>query len=237
MFAAAQARGLNTSSTARQARHSTVVAGSSGHQCASPSPYTPIGTLPTLAQLQQQWQQLTHYCAQYSTHQPQPLPCASVPLPAAPHAAAASNTQQQHAPLPCHRLFHSSAAPHKRMNIRDQQDEDLMEEDELEVLLDEDEEVFDFDQVEIEEGEALDDPEWVGDGELATSRHMSGRAGSYGYRGEDDDVGEYDVEFDEAWEDEEEVDDLREQEDSESASEQQQQSSLRSALAESLRLR
>lgn len=112
-----------------------------------------------------------------------------------------------------------------------------MEEDELEVLLDEDEEVFDFDQVEIEEGEALDDPEWVGDGELATSRHMSGRAGSYGYRGEDDDVGEYDVEFDEAWEDEEEVDDLREQEDSESASEQQQQSSLRSALAESLRLR
>ncbi|WIA08641.1 hypothetical protein OEZ85_008069 [Tetradesmus obliquus] len=144
---------------------------------------------------------------------------------------------QQHARLVTALSLPAAAdtPPQKRMNIRDQQEEDLVEEDELEVLLDEDEEEFDFDQVEIEEGEALDDPEWVGDGELATSRHMSGRAGSYGYKDEDDDVGEYDVEFDEAWEDEEEVDDLREQEDG--SSEQQQHSSLRSTLAESLRSR
>jgi hypothetical protein len=94
-------------------------------------------------------------------------------------------------------------------------DEDLPE-DEMEVLLDEDED-FDIDEAEFED-EQLDDPEWVGDGELATTRHVKGGASRYNdrsnsYKYEDDETGEYDVEFDEAWEDEDEVDDLRDQED------------------------
>jgi hypothetical protein len=154
-------------------------------------------------------------------------------LPAAPDTAG-SVYQQQHASLP--RLFHSSAAAHKRINIREQEEEDDDRiEDELEVLLDEDEDL-DFDEAEFE-GEQLDDPEWVGDGGVATTRHITGDAGRY-IDDDDDGVGEYDVEFDEAWEDEEEVDDLRDTEDSSSSSSSssssEQNRSLRGSLAESL---
>jgi hypothetical protein len=128
-------------------------------------------------------------------------------------------------------MFHTSAAANKRINARETED-DLIE-DELEVMLDEDEDL-DLDEAEYE-GEQLDDPEWIGDGGVATTRHALGSAGRFndGYNGDDDDVGEYDVEFDEAWEDEEEVDDLRELEEDSSSSEQQHRS-LRSNLAESI---
>jgi hypothetical protein len=110
--------------------------------------------------------------------------------------------------------LHTSPAAYKRVSIPKVY-EDLPE-DEMEVLLDEDED-FDIDEAEFED-EQLDDPEWVGDGELATTRHAAGGASRYSdrsnrYDDDDDETGEYDVEFDEAWEDEEEVDDLRDQED------------------------
>jgi hypothetical protein len=108
--------------------------------------------------------------------------------------------------------LHTSAAAYKRVSVPEN-DEDLPE-DEMEVLLDEDED-FDIDEAEFED-EQLDDPEWVGDGELATTRHATRGASTYSDRSnsyDDDETGEYDVEFDEAWEDEEEVDDLRDEQD------------------------
>jgi hypothetical protein len=194
-------QGLSASVEAPQGRVRLFVAISIGHTRASQQ------TISSYPQ-QQQWRQASVFTR---PKLPQLPPSATTRLPTAAGAALTcvgqQQQQQQHALLP--RLLHTSAAAYKRVSVPDN-DEDLPE-DELEVLLDEDED-FDIDEAEFED-EQLYDLEWVGDGELATTRHATGGARSNSYDDDDDETGEYDVEFDEAWEDEEEVDDLRDEQD------------------------